>query len=133
LEIYNRYTGVSGLNINMGKSSALCINTPPDLLQQLQQKGFETPDNMRHLGIELGKTVDSTMRETLQKIDLKSLKRRKLATTPPTDILHRATLVNSAMVPLYNHVLMALPTTEQELQPLNKEISFIPVDPNSGL
>jgi hypothetical protein len=83
LEIYNRYTGVSGLNINVGKLSALCINTSPDLLWQLQQKGIDTPDNMRHLGIEPGKTMESTMRETLQKIDLKSLKRRILATTLP--------------------------------------------------
>jgi hypothetical protein len=60
------------------------------------------------------------------KIDLKSIKRRILATTLPPDILHRAPLINSAMVPLYNHVLMALPTTEQELQPLDKKIlSFL--------
>ncbi len=58
--------------------------------------------------------------------DHKSLKRRILATTPPTDILHRATLINTALVPLYNHVLIALPISEQELQPLNKEIlSFL--------
>jgi hypothetical protein len=70
--------------------------------------------------------MESTMRETLQKIDLKSLKIRILATTPATDTLHRATLINSALVPLYNHVLLALPATEQELQPLDKEIlSFV--------
>jgi hypothetical protein len=75
---------------------------------------------MRHLGIELGKTMESTMRETLQKIDIKSLKRRILATTPPNDTLHRVTLINSALFPLYNHVLIALPATEQELQSLEK-------------
>jgi hypothetical protein len=126
LDLYNRYTGVSGLNINVRKSTALCINTSPDLLQQLQQKGFKTPDYMRHLGIELGKTMENTVRETLHKIDLKSIKRRILATTPPTDILHRSTLINSAMTPLYNHIFMALPVTEQDLQPLTKEIlSFL--------
>ncbi len=46
--------------------------------------------------------------------------------TPPTDTLHRETLINSALVPLYNHVLMALPVTETELDPLHKEIlSFL--------
>jgi hypothetical protein len=126
LAIYDRYTGVSGLNINVRKSSALCINTVPSLVQDLQQKGFATPDSMRHLGIELAKTIEDTVHETIQKIDLKAVRRRILATTPPTDTLHRATLINSALVPLYNHVLMALPVTATELDPLHNEIlSFL--------
>jgi hypothetical protein len=81
---------------------------------------------MRHLGIELGTNMQTTLSETLNKIDLKATKRRILATAPPTDILHRATLINSALVPLYNHVLMALQARETDLQPLNKEIkSFL--------
>jgi hypothetical protein len=54
----------------------------------------------------------------MQKIDTKTLKRRILATTPPTNILPRATLNNSALVPLYNQVLMALLATEKDLDPL---------------
>jgi hypothetical protein len=85
-----------------------------------------TPASMRHLGIELAGTIEDTVRETIQKIDLKAVKRRILATTPPTDILHRATLINSALVPLYNHVLMSLPVAATELDPLHKEIlSFL--------
>jgi hypothetical protein len=122
LAIYDRYTGVSGLNINIRKSTALCINTPEALVQDLQLRGFTTPDSMRHLGIELGKTIESTIRGTLQKIDLKSTRRRILASTPPTDTLHRATLINSALVPLYNHVYMALPVTEEDSDTLHKEI-----------
>ncbi len=38
------------------------------------------------------------------------------------DILLRVTLINSAMVPLYNHVLMALLATEENLAHLKKEI-----------
>ncbi len=62
------------------------------------------------------------MRGTLQKIDIKATKRRLLATAPPTDILHRATLINSALTPLYNHVFMALPAAEADLDPLYREI-----------
>ncbi len=81
---------------------------------------------MRHLGIELAKTIEDTIGETMQKIDMKAVKRRILATSLPTDILHRATLINSAMDSLYNHVLMALPVTETELNPLYMEIlSFL--------
>jgi hypothetical protein len=104
----------------------LCLNTEPSLILDLQQKGFSTPNSMRHLGIELAKTIEETVRETIQKIDMKAVKRRILATTPPTDILHRATLINAAMVPMYNHVLMALPVAEEDLNTLHKEIlSFL--------
>jgi hypothetical protein len=74
LAIYDRYTGVSGLNINVRKSSALCINTAPSLVQDLQNRGFTTPTSMRHLGIELAGTIEDTVRETIQKIDLKAVK-----------------------------------------------------------
>jgi hypothetical protein len=65
LAIYDRYTGVSGLNINLRQSSALCINSSPALVQDFQHKGFTTPNSIRHLGIELSKTIEDTMRETL--------------------------------------------------------------------
>ncbi len=62
----------------------------------------------------------------MSKIDIKATKRRILATAPPTDMLHKATLINSALTPLYNHVLMALPVTEADLQLLHKDIkSFL--------
>ncbi len=60
----------------------------------------------------------------MQKMDTKTLKRRILATTPPTNILPRATLNNSALVPLYNQVLMALLATEKNLDPIYKEILY---------
>jgi hypothetical protein len=122
LDLYNRYTSVSELNINVRKSTILGVNCTPDLTLNLQNRGFSTPATIRHLGIELGPTIQTTISETLSKIDLKATKRRILVTAPPTDILHRATLINSALTPLYNHVLMALPATEKDLQPLCKEI-----------
>jgi hypothetical protein len=66
------------------------------------------------------------MREILQKIKTKTLKRRILAMTPSTDILHRVTLINSVMIPLYKQVLMVFPATEEHLAPRYKEIvSFL--------
>jgi hypothetical protein len=42
LDLYNRYNGVSGLNINVRKSTILCINCTPDLTRNLQNQGFST-------------------------------------------------------------------------------------------
>jgi hypothetical protein len=122
LAFYDRYTGVSGLNINVQKSTILCVNCSPELTQELQHKGFISPATIQHLGLEIASDVSATLRETLHKINMKAVKRCILATAPPSDILHRATLINSAMTPLYNHVLMALPAKSVDLQPLYKEM-----------
>jgi hypothetical protein len=38
------------------------------------------------------------------------------------DILHRAMLINMALIPIYNHVLMALPVGKPYIDELQKEI-----------
>jgi hypothetical protein len=81
-------------------ATALGINTAPELIHNLQQKGI-TPVSVRHLGIELGVTIESI----LLKINLKDVKCRILATLPSTNILHRAAIINSVLVLLYNHVI----------------------------
>jgi hypothetical protein len=122
LSLYDEYTGVSGLNINITKTTALCINSSEQLCERLRHMGMATPDNAKHLGILLGKTMDSTVEVTMAAIEPKLIKRRILATTPPTDVLHRATLVTTALIPVYNHVFMALPVEPRHTESLFSEI-----------
>jgi hypothetical protein len=75
--------------------------------------------------ILLGKTMDSTVEVTMASIEPKLVKRRILATTnttPTTDVLHRATLMTMAQVPVYNHVFMALPIEPRQTESLFSEI-----------
>jgi hypothetical protein len=60
----------------------------------------------------------------LHKDYVKAIKRCILTALPPTGILHRATLINSAMTPFYNHVLMAFLATSKDFQHLHEEIIF---------
>ena len=70
--------------------------------------------------------MEGTIQRTLEAIDVKAVKRRINATTPPTDILHRATLLNTAFTPLYTHVFMALPVETEQLDALRGEqLSFL--------
>jgi hypothetical protein len=101
---------------------ALCINTPQLLCENLQQLGMTTPNTIKHLGLHLSKTISATVINTMAQIEPKAVKRRILATTPPTDILHRSTLVTTALIPVYNHVFMALPVEPQHTEPLFSEI-----------
>jgi len=122
LQVYAEYQQVSGLNVNIRKTQALCINTPGAVIAGLQALGIETPEHIKHLGLHLGQDIESTVTETMNKIDPKALKRRILATTPPTDLLHRALLIKTALIPIYNHVFMSLPTFEQQSDLLHKEV-----------
>jgi hypothetical protein len=113
LQLYSEYQQVSGLNINVRKSQAFWINTSPEVIAGLQDLGIETPEHIKHLRLYLGKNIQDTVMETMRQIDPKALKRRIFATTPPTDLLHWALLLNMAYIPMYNHVFMALPHVEE--------------------
>jgi hypothetical protein len=122
INLYNQYTAVSGLNINIRKTTALCINTPPMITQELNRMGIETPEVCKHLGIYLGKSIEETIAATMRNTEPKRIKRRILGTTPPTDLLHRALLINTALIPIYNHIFMALPTQAESMKALHQEI-----------
>jgi len=122
IDTYGQYTRVSGLNINLGKTTALCINTSEEIIRDLQNMGINTPETTKHLGIYLGVSIEATMEATMANIQPKRIQRRIRATTPPTDLLHRAILINSALIPLYNHIFMALPLAGGQADTLHKEI-----------
>jgi hypothetical protein len=122
IDLYNQYTTVNGLNINIRKTIALCINTPPQIIQSLIQMGIETPDVCKHLGIFLGKTIEETMEATMRNTEPKQIKRRILATSPPTNLLHSALLISTALIPIYNQIFMALPTQAEHIKALHQEI-----------
>ena len=122
MNLYNQYSTVSGLNINIRKTTALCINTPPRVTQGLNEMGIETPENCKHLGLYLGKNIESTMECTMRNTEPKRIKRRILGTTPPTDLLHRALLINTALIPIYNHIFMALPVHQETMKKLHQEV-----------
>jgi hypothetical protein len=122
LQLYSDYQQVSGLNINIRKSQALCINTSPEVVAGLRDLGIETPEHIKHLGLYLGKNIQDTVMETMRQIDPKALKRRIFATTSPTYLLHRDLLLNTAYIFIYNHVFMTLPRLKNQGDALQKEV-----------
>jgi hypothetical protein len=120
--IYDQYTGVSGLNIYVNKITALCINTRREIQEGLTRAGLAISSSTKHLGIHLAPTIETTIKATMEAIDPKAIKRRILATTPLTDLLHWAVLVNVAFLPIYNHIFMALPVDKTNTDNLQKDI-----------
>jgi hypothetical protein len=62
------------------------------------------------------------MEYTMKNTEPKRIKRRILGTTPPTDLLHRALLINTALIPIYNHIFMALPVHQETMKKLHQEV-----------
>jgi len=120
--LYDKYTKVSGLKINYRKSSALCINTSAEVMGSIAESGIPLVAESDCLGVILGKTVDESVNSTLNKINPKMIKKRIMATTPPTSMLHKTILINVAIQPIYNHVFMAMPIQADRIKPIFDEI-----------
>jgi len=84
--------------------------------------GISTPATCKHLGLQLGESIEATILATMENIEPKRIKRRIMATTPPTDLLHRSVLINTALIPIYNHIFMALPLRNEDTDNLQQEI-----------
>jgi hypothetical protein len=97
----------------------------------VQLLGMMTPDNIKHLDLHLGKTVASTVEASMAKIEPKLIKHGLLTTTPPTDILRKATLINTTLIPVYNHVFMVLPVEPKHTETLLMKF-FVSMNQASG-
>ncbi len=106
---------VSGLKVNLAKSQILCVNTDPNLIRQLEQMGVKIVQKMKYLGIQLSTTMLDTIQNSFLTIDDRAIRRRILANTAPTDMLHKSVLLNMAVTSLYTHALMALPVKSDVL------------------
>jgi hypothetical protein len=49
LRLYSEYQQVSGLNTNIRKSQAICINTSPEVIAGIRDLGIETPEHIKLL------------------------------------------------------------------------------------
>jgi hypothetical protein len=55
---YEEYTDSVASSTTLQKTTILCINTPALLCDQLLLMGMAMPENAKHLGLHLGKTID---------------------------------------------------------------------------
>jgi hypothetical protein len=54
LEVYNKYREVSGLTVSILKTSILCINTDPELMQEITRiTGIQAVEGFRYLGVQI--------------------------------------------------------------------------------
>jgi hypothetical protein len=93
MNIYNKYTAVSGLRINPAKTELLAINTPKKLIQDIQaQTGISTVETLTLLGIKLANTLQGCINATYEHIDTKAIVRQmRISTQKSTHVAQKAT------------------------------------------
>jgi len=122
LDIYDRYSAVSGLRINPVKTELLTINTDPMLVQEITTTTGITPvDTLSLLGIRLANTYEGSIRATYGHIDTKAMLRKIRITAKATHMLHRRLIIHATLAPMYAHAFMALASTPE----VNKQIADI--------
>ena len=114
LDIYNRYTQVSGLIINPNKTELLTVNTPQQMTQAITDlTGISEVDTLTLLGIKITNTVQGSREATFNHIDLKATARQMRISSKKVHMLHKRLLVQTALSPMYNHAFMALGSTPE--------------------
>ncbi len=107
LTTYNRYMYQSQWTQHQCQKVDSTLHLLLSRTYQNIKKGFDTPEMVQHLGMEL-QIIWTLCSENHSK---------RLTWKPSNstiDILHRAALINPAMIPLYNNVRMALPATYKQ-------------------
>jgi len=120
LRIYNRYTAVSGLQVNPLKTELLAINTTPDTIQNITELTGITPvQQLTLLGIKLTHTYNGSKQATYAHIDTKAILRQMRISAKKAHMLHRRVIIQATLAPMYAHAFMALGSTTE----VNKQLA----------
>ncbi len=120
ISIYDRYTAVSGLQVNPLKTELLAINTTPDTIQNITELTGITPvQQLTLLGIKLTPTYNGSKQATYAHIDTKAILRQMRISAKKTHMLHRRLIIQATLAPMYAHAFMALGSTTE----VNKQIA----------
>ena len=114
LEVYNDYEKVSGLKMSPGKTVILGINTPGEMLQQIQaETGIQVVEGFRFLGLEIRSTHSETVNESYSAAHARQQAKYDRIHSTHLDMMHKKQLISSVIIPSYNHIFMALGVHEE--------------------
>ena len=119
LTVYTKFAQVSGLKISIEKCSILGINTNPELLEEIARiTGIPVVAGMRYLGLEIISTYVESKNTSFSAIDEGISAKYNRINSSHVDLFHRRQLIQTVIVPSYNHAFMAFglcPGVEGEL------------------
>jgi len=123
IQVYEDYSKVSGLKINVKKTEILCINTTDQLRQNIQEDtGIQVVTGLRHLGIELKTSYHETVQASFSKAMERTESRYNRINMSHADMFHKRQLITQAYTPSFTHLFMTLEYDPQAGQELDKKV-----------
>ncbi len=119
LSVYAKFAQVSGLKISIEKCCILGINTNPELLREIEEvTGIPLVEGMRYLGLEIRSTYAESKTASFDAINEGIRAKYNRINSSLVDLFHRRQLIQTVIVPSYNHAFMAFglcPRVEEDL------------------
>ena len=114
LQVYEDFSKVSGLKISIEKTSILAYNTCPELLNSItEQTGIRVVTSMRYLGVEIRQTFSESREASYLSMNEKLTGKHDRISSSFVDLFHKRQLIQTVMLPSYNHIVMAFGYSEQ--------------------
>jgi len=123
IQVFHDYTKVSGLKINIKKSEVMCINTPEDLEDNIkEQVGLKVVEGMKHLGIQLRKSIQQVYDSTIEEISNRAAGKANRIHSSHADMWHKKQLIMHAYIPAYYHLFNVIGIRDTTAEELDKKI-----------
>jgi hypothetical protein len=107
LNVYTQFAEISGLKISLEKTSIMGVNTNPAFLEEVSEvTGIRVVNGFRYLGLEIRPTYGCSKKATFGVVDEGIKDKYNRINTSHVDLFHRKQLIQTVIVPSYNHAFM---------------------------
>ncbi len=123
LEVYNKYREVSGLTVSILKTSILCINTDPELMQEITRiTGIQAVDGFRYLGVQIRASYNRSRDASYNAVHEEITAKCNKLYASKVDLFHRRQIIKTVVIPSYNHIFMSFGPSEEACEKIDREI-----------
>jgi hypothetical protein len=123
LTVYSNFQKVSGLKVNIAKTTILGINTPRELLDDIAElTGITVVTEFRYLGLQIKASYAESRAATYEAVHASVQRKFEAINSSFVDLFHRRQLIQQVFVPSFNHIFMAFGHDPQWGEEIDKMI-----------
>jgi hypothetical protein len=126
LQVYRDYEKVSGLKISHAKTVIMGINTDEALLEQIHTRtGIKVVEGFRYLGLEIRKTYANSKDSSYEQVFDQMKRKYNRIHMAYLDLFHKRQLINSVVLPSFNHIFMVFGHDRDWADRIDREIILL--------
>ena len=123
LTVYSNFQKVSGLKVNIAKTTILGINTPRELLDEIAElTGITVVTEFRYLGLQIKASYAGSRAASYEAVHASVQRKFEAINSSFADLFHRRQLLQQVFIPSFNHIFMAFGHDPQWGEEIDKMI-----------